>query len=101
MSGFVDAPYSSVPRIGDKQLPIQHVRERLYRGYCIAPGVMEYVRQEFLGKKEMLLLISPKYGSQLSSNNLKYINGYLNEFFKTLADKNLFKKRITNWCREE
>jgi hypothetical protein len=101
MSGFVDAPYSTVSQIGDQQLPIRHVRQRLYRGYCIAPGAMEYVRQEFLSKKEMLLLIPPKYGSQLSPNNLKNINGYLNEFFKIVADKDLFKKRITNWCREE
>jgi hypothetical protein len=101
MSGLVDAPYSVVSQIGDQQLPIQHVTQRLYRGFCIPPGVLEYVRQEFISRKEMLLLIPPKYGAELSPDKLKFINRYLNDFFNTLADDKQFKRRITDKCRED
>jgi hypothetical protein len=101
MSGLVDAPYSVVSQIGDQQLPINHVTERLYRGFCIPSGVMEYVRQEFISRKEMLLLIPPKYGADLSPDKLKFINRYLNDFFETLADDKQFERRITNKCRED
>jgi hypothetical protein len=101
MSGLVDAPYSVVSAVNGEQLPVQHVTERIYRGFCRDPEVMEFVRQEFLSKKEKYLSIPDQLKGQLSSRDIKGIKQYLGEFFETIKDDQSFKSSILDKCRVE
>lgn len=99
MSGLVDAPYAVVSMIGDKQLPIESVRERLYRGFCRSPELTQFVRSEFLLKEETLLSIPDLLNGELSDKEITGIKEYLKEFFDILRNDNLFATNILDKCR--
>ena len=101
MSGLVDAPYSIVSAVNGEQLPVQHVTERIYRGFCRDPEVMEFVRKEFLSKKEKYLTIPDQLQEQLTSKDIVNIKEYLEEFFDKIKDERSFKKNILDKCRVE
>jgi hypothetical protein len=98
MSGLVDAPYSVVSVVNGEQLPVNHVTERIYRGVCRDPGVMEYVRQEFLSKQEKYLSIPDDLNGELPADEIEHIKKYLGEFFETLKSDKYFNADILNRC---
>lgn len=65
LSGLVHAPYSLVSLVGDEELSITNVRERLYRGWCRSEEVTQFVRIEFLSKQAALLAIPDLLTGQL------------------------------------
>jgi hypothetical protein len=99
MSGLVNAPYSVVSEINGEKLDINHVTERYYRGYCHSPGVMEYVRREFISKEERLMAVPDQLKGELSDKEIKGIKGYLREFFIILKNDRYFKIDILDRCR--
>ncbi|HET7002892.1 MAG TPA: hypothetical protein VFI33_16315 [Puia sp.] len=99
MSGLVNAPYSIVPEINGEKLNINHVTERYYRGYCHSPGVMEFVRREFISKEEKLMAVPDQLKGELSEKEIKGIKEYLKEFFIILKNDRYFKINILDRCR--
>ena len=60
-SGYVNAPYATVP----DQLQISSVRQRVYRGYCINnPDVLVVARQMREARPQMLAAISSTPGTR-------------------------------------
>jgi hypothetical protein len=98
MSGLVNAPYAVVSEINGEQLNAQSVRDRIYRGYCHSPGVMQFVRQEFIAKMAKLLAIPDQLKGYLSDRELKGIKNYLVEFFDIMKSDRLFKADVLNNC---
>jgi hypothetical protein len=101
MSGLVNAPYAIVSEINGEQLEQSHVTDRLFRGYCHSPQVMEYVRREYLSKQETLMSVPDRLKGQLSDKEIKEIKNYMSEFFVILKDDRLFKVDILNKCRDK
>jgi hypothetical protein len=99
MSGLVNAPYAIVSEINGEQLAQSHVTDRLYRGYCHEPQVMEYVRKEYLSKQAVLMTIPDQLKGQLSDKEIKEIKNYMNGFFVILQDNRLFEREILDKCR--
>jgi hypothetical protein len=99
MSGIVDAPYAVVSEVNGESLDISHVTERLYRGYCHPADVMEYVRKEFLEKKEKLMSIPDLLKGYLPDKEIKSIKIYMEDFFDTMKDTRSFKYHILDKCR--
>ena len=99
MSGVVNAPYSFVALAGETELPIENVRERLYRGYCRTPGVTDFVRKEMLAKEKQLLSVPDLLKGELDDNEIKEIKEYLDDFFDILRDDYLFRTNILEKCR--
>ena len=99
MSGLVNAPYSVVSEINGEKLDIKSVTERYYRGYCHSPGVMEFVRREFISKEEKLMTIPDQLKGELSDKEIKGIKEYLKEFFIILKNDRYFKVDILDRCR--
>ncbi len=99
MSGIVDAPYAVVSEVNGESLDISHVTERLYRGYCHPADVMEYVRNEFLAKKEKLMSIPDLLKGYLPDKEIKAIKIYMEDFFDTMKDTRSFKYHILDKCR--
>jgi len=101
MSGFVDAPYAVVSEttegeIGDQQT----VRDRLYRGWCRADGVTQFVRKEFIEKEDKMMASIDAFKDQLPAKEIENIKSYLAQFFKTLKDDGSFRKLIASKCRK-
>jgi hypothetical protein len=99
MSGLVDAPYSVVSVINGEKLPVEHVTERLYRGFCRDPDVVEFVRQEYISKEEKYLSIPDQLSNEFNADELKDIKDYLKDFFTILKDDQLFKTKVLDQCR--
>jgi hypothetical protein len=99
LSGVVNAHYSFVPLAGETVLPIAHVTERLYRGYCRSPGVTEFVRKEMLAKEKVLLSVPDLLKGELDDKEIKEIREYLDDFFDILRNDYLFRTNILEKCR--
>ena len=100
LSGVVNAPYSFVSLDAGTELPIDKVTQRLYRGYCRAPGVTEFVRREMLSKEKELLSVPDLLKSELDDKEIKGIKKYLEEFFDILRNDFSFRTKVLENCRE-
>jgi hypothetical protein len=100
MSGVVDAHYAVVSMIGDQQLPIEHVTERYYRGYCKPDALTQFVRKEYLAKEEKLLSVPNELKGELPDKEITEIKNYLKQFFDILRSDRLFDDEITGRCRQ-
>jgi hypothetical protein len=100
MSGVVDAPYAVVSMVGDQKLPIEHVTERYYRGYCKPLSLTQYMRKEYLAKEEKLLSIPNELKEELPGKEISEIRDYLEEFFTILKDDQAFNDEIVEHCRQ-
>jgi len=99
LSGVVDAPYAFVSLSGGDELPIDNVRQRLYRGFCFPPGVTQYVRNELLSKETTLLSVPDLLKGELGDKEIKAIKKYLEGFFDILKNESLFRTKILEMCR--
>ena len=99
MSGLVDASYSIVSAIGDEELPISSVRERYYRGHCQPKELTEYIRKEFIGKKDRFLSIPDALKNELPDREITDIKGYLKDYFQILEDNYRFETEVVERCR--
>jgi hypothetical protein len=101
MSGLVDAPYSVVSETSEGEIGDQQtVRDRLYRGWCRADDITQYVRKEFISKEDKFLATVDGLKDQLPAKQIEEIKNYLGQFFKTLKDDNSFRKLIASQCRK-
>jgi len=94
-AGLVDAPYAVPP----DNLPVNNVRQRLYRGFCVHNSTMEDARQHF-GDNEGAILALVRNEPQLQSGPRKKALKFLNKFFEILKDDRQFQKKIIAKCRK-
>jgi hypothetical protein len=99
MSGVVDAPYATVSEINGQQLPIASVRERYFRGECFNPQLTQYIRKEFLSKKDKFMSRVDGMKGELNDNDITDTKNYLEPFFRILQDDRSFKNEIADMCR--
>ena len=99
MSGVVDAPYAMVSAIDNEKLPINSVKQRYYRGFCRSTQITEFVRREFIAKKEKLLAVPDLLKGELSDKKIKEVKAYLESFFEILEKDNLFSYHVLDKCR--
>ncbi len=100
MSGLVDAPYAVVSQAGNEQLPVNSVRDRVYRGWCRAEDVTQLIRQEFLAKEAELMAVPDEIKQDLPEKTYKEVKQYLQSFFAILKDDIQFKKKMMGDCRK-
>ncbi|HET6591374.1 MAG TPA: hypothetical protein VFG48_00525 [Xanthomonadales bacterium] len=94
MSGLVDADYAG-PAPG---LPIEHVRERLFLGFC-QPGVdWDALFAEFHGRMKQILKLDDRLPG-LSRGSKRWVHRYLEGFFSILASEEQRSETITGACQ--
>ncbi len=98
MSGVVDAPYAVVSEINGEKLNAETVRDRVYRGSCIASSVMDYVRKEFLQKREAISQTITDLNQELPASDISGIQEYIDGFFGILSNERSFHSRIVEDC---
>jgi hypothetical protein len=94
MSGFVSASYA----IPYDYLPIQTVQERLYRGICREPELVQYVRDYFLMKEQVLNEILGTLQSEIQTSQYIMARNYISEFFEIIKDDKQFEAQISSKC---
>ena len=97
MAGFVNTSYSIVAKTKRGELPIENVTERHYMGYKRDYELFEQIRIEFLNNKKAILKVIIEHKSYFESKrSYDVARAYIDNFFKTISDKSLFKRRTYN-----
>ncbi|MDN3202762.1 hypothetical protein [Algoriphagus sediminis] len=94
MTGLVNPPYALVSDL----VEIEKITDRLYRGFCRDPELMQHVRQEFLAKKDVIMSLAEKQ-LYLDDSDVRNINSFLKDFFRVLESDNFFKSEVLDKCR--
>lgn len=94
MAGFVSAPYA-VPY---DYLPIKTVQERLYRGLCRDPELIEYVRKQYIHLEPEFTETMGQYEKFLSTSDYRTARNFLNGFFEIIKNDKMFKEQILSQC---
>lgn len=94
-SGVISAPYARP----DARLPIKHVRERLFRGYCRVPEELAPVIALFNEKKDEIYAL---YQNQegLTEETKKETLEYYDAFYKIINDPRAVDREIVRKCRQ-
>ncbi len=93
--GIVNPPYTKPPEI----LPIQHVTERYYRGFCKTKEELDPVFLKFLDLKEEILGIYLK-DSLLNSSEKKRIIKFIEGFYKIIENPDKREREFFENCRK-
>lgn len=102
MSGLVNPPYATVSKIQGKQLPIEKVTQRLYRGFIREKNLIFEVRDLFLDRKAEVLAVFDEYQSFFERSS-EYRKGkdYVGSFFRAIQEDDKFENMILNNLREK
>jgi hypothetical protein len=93
-SGLVDAPYAIPP----ESLKIEHVTQRLYRGYCVSNDQMPAVIADFRAHRaEMMAVVEgdPRLNATFKAKTARFLDG----FFTLLDDPGRVDSQILKRCR--
>ena len=94
-AGLVDA-YYAVPNEG---LPIENVRQRLYRGYYRTQEELNEALAIFNKQKEKIYSLINNF-DLLTEKNRKTITDYLDDFYKTINNSNQVKNIFIEQARK-
>ncbi|HEU5261404.1 MAG TPA: hypothetical protein VFU41_08285 [Gemmatimonadales bacterium] len=92
-SGVVDAPYAKP----DMRLPIQSVRQRLFRGICRAPDQFAPLFAQFVTQKDTIYALY-RNEPALSPKSREATLRYFDDFYKTIADSRAIKREFLQTC---
>jgi hypothetical protein len=95
MTGLVNPPYAQV----NVNVGIENVTDRLYRGFCRDPELMQAIRAEVLSKEARVFEIVSSYKQYFSLPHEKACRQYLKEFFDILRSDRLFEDKVLKACR--
>ncbi len=93
--GLVDPPYTKPP----ENLPIKHVTERIYRGFCEEPELLEPLLNNFLKRKGQFYNLVWS-NTLLSPSSRKRVLRYLDEFYAILSSERLKNIEFYQNCRK-
>ena len=94
-SGAVNARYATP----DPRLRIQHVRDRVYRGYCVPPEQYPKVFALFNEKKDSIYaLYHDRVGKLLRPQIVDETLAYFDDFYRTINDPRAAKNDIIEAC---
>jgi hypothetical protein len=98
MSGFVDAPYAHIdaPTLGTGD-----PRDRVYRGFCKSPDVMQQIREEFLAREKEVHLVIDSEASFFAEYELRTMHDYISGFYDILRNEAAFQTSIVEQCRKD
>jgi hypothetical protein len=100
MSGLVDASYSVVSKIGDQELAITEVTQRLYRGFERTPAEYQQVRKEYLGHKNEMLAVMDRYQNDFDNpDEFRKARDFIIGYFEVLENDSKFGKEILAQAR--
>ena len=94
-SGLVNTDYA----VPFEQLPIQSVRDRLYRGICRSEDEFKNALKEFSDKKEEFYKVINDF-PYLSSRSKKDMIGYLDGFFRLFDKRNSILYTLLSECQK-
>lgn len=97
MTGLVNPPYAQV----NNNIGIEKVTDRLYRGFCRDPKLMQAVRAEILAKEKQIFDTVDENEQYFEESDSKACRLYLKTFFDILKSDKMFQQKILEACRSD
>ncbi len=94
--GLVNAPYAVPP----EQIDVKSVTERVYRGFPRSMEELDPVVENFKANKEKTLALISNC-QWLNNRNKKEMTGFLEEFYKTIENRNRVKNIFMDNARTQ
>jgi hypothetical protein len=91
--GMINTSYAAAP----PNLPIQSVRERLFRGYCRQPGEYEKTIQGFLDHRQEIYGLYENF-PYLSESVKKSALKFYDQFYEVITDPRKIKREFYDAC---
>lgn len=95
MTGLVNPPYAQV----NNNIGIERVTDRLYRGFCRDPQLLQSIRSEILAKESQVFETVEENSKYFGESDAKTCRSYLKEFFDILKSNGLFEQKVLKACR--
>jgi hypothetical protein len=95
MTGLVNPPYAQV----NSAVGIERITDRVYRGFCRNPELMQAIRKEFLEKEQRIFETVESVKSYLTEADAKASAAFLKEFYDILKNDKLFQQKVIEACR--
>ena len=94
LAGIVNAPYAAT----NKELGVERLGQRAYRGYCVNNGYVAGSISEFREARETLYaLVSDQ--KELETSVRERITSYMDEFYDVIDDPQEVERKIAGNCR--
>jgi hypothetical protein len=95
-SGVISTPYARP----DARLPIQTVRQRTFRGICLAPEELAALFARFNAQKDAIYALYHGLEPEgLEPKRVKQALDYYDEFYKTINDAGRTRQEFTRTCQ--
>ena len=94
-SGIVETKYS----LPDERLPINSVRQRLYRGTCLDPAALQASFEPFLTHRQEIRALYESYPKLTKSSRERALT-YIDQFYEVLADPKRVERAFRSGCAE-
>ncbi len=92
--GFVNPPYTKPPEI----IPITHVTQRYYRGFCRSSAELEPSVAHFIKTKDDIYYLIQS-DTLLNSKHKSHVINYLDDFFNIISSPKLIQNQMLINCR--
>ena len=80
------------------KLDLRNVRQRIYRGFCTDPEVLDGVLDEFRDKREALFAVAAET-EYVGKRSARKGVSYLTDFYSVIDNPKRLKKKIIEVCR--
>lgn len=100
LAGLVNCSYAIVSQIGDKDMGIESVTQRKFRGFKRDMALFEQVRNEFIEKKpEIMATIDACQSYFDNEKEFSVARNYVLDFFEIIANERKYKNQILDQAR--
>jgi len=96
MTGLVNPPYGQV----NSAVGIEKITDRVFRGFCRNPELVQTIRKEFLAKESKIFETIETNKQYYSEADAKSVNTFIKEFFDILKNDKLFQQKVLEGCRK-
>lgn len=96
MTGLVNPPYGQV----NSAVGIEKITDRVFRGFCRNPELVQTIRKEFLAKESKIFETIETNKQYYSEADAKSVNTFIKEFFDILKNDKLFQQKVLEACRK-
>ncbi|MBS4072286.1 MAG: hypothetical protein KGZ90_13195 [Algoriphagus sp.] len=96
MTGLVNPPYGQV----NSAVGIEKITDRMFRGFCRDPALVQTIRKEFLAKESKIFQTIELNKQYFSEADAKWVNNFIKEFYDILKNDKLFQQKVLESCRK-
>lgn len=98
MSGIVDTRYAGPPAALAKTYRLRSVTDRLYRGFCSEPGLLQEVLAKFTANRDSIYALIDSE-SLLAKREMRHVRRFVDDFYEDIEDTDSIERHLVRRMR--